>query len=303
MRRFLAGTIVLSAIFVAAPRAEAALPLFMPGCGVPVTSSFRLAGDLSCPGTDGIVVGKSGITVDLNRFVVHSNRTNATAGVLIDGFNGVTVRNGTLRAFSDGFKGASGKNNRVIDVVAVGNSNDGVEFDNLGGAKGHLIRGVTATGNDDEGIEVDGEGISIIGNEAVGNGSNGFDLGVDGSLVKGNVASANAVTGFQFFSDGTVIRGNRALGNTTLGIVVSGDGNKLVGNRSHGNESDGIRISSGAGNVIRKNRTHGNGFVAQVADGSGLGIDASADATVRGGGNRARGNDDPNQCAGIACNS
>lgn len=46
-----------------------------PACGSTVTSDVTLIADMTCPGTSGIVVGKSGLTINLNHFAVEGDNT------------------------------------------------------------------------------------------------------------------------------------------------------------------------------------------------------------------------------------
>lgn len=304
MRRVFLIVVLMAVILTSSPLAGASLPLILPACGAVVTTSFRLADDMNCPGSNGIVVGAPGITVHLNGFTVTGDGTNS--GVLNQGHDDVTVKGGTLRAFFDGFKGTAGpKRNKIIGVVAVDNANDGIEFDVDGNGQGggHLISKSVATGNDDEGIEVDGKNIEIRNCDSSNNQVQGFDLGLVDSVVTGNRASGNGGSGVSQVGSKTTLQGNDLSGNEDFGLRISGDKNRALFNRAHGNELDGVHIASGAANVIKRNHTHGNGYVGGVSDGLGSGIDATADAAVKGGGNKARGNDNPNQCVGISCGS
>src|SRR5262245_4910409 len=82
-------------------------------CGQTLTTSVKLNADLiDCPG-DGLVIGASGITVDLNGHTVDGVSTSTVCGAdprglpagiaNHGGFDRVTVGNGTIRQFDTGF--------------------------------------------------------------------------------------------------------------------------------------------------------------------------------------------------------
>src|SRR5205085_8998152 len=88
--------LALGGVALVAPSVAAANP----ACDSTVTHNVTLSSDMSCPGTNGIVVGKSGITINLNHFAVESNNTYYTDGIdNSGGFNHVTVENGTVKNF------------------------------------------------------------------------------------------------------------------------------------------------------------------------------------------------------------
>jgi parallel beta-helix repeat protein len=118
--------------------------------------------------------------------------------------------------------------------------------------------------------------------------------------VKGNRTSAN-LTGIDAAGDNNTLNGNRSEGNSGNGIEIDGNANSFKANVANGNDANGIFVGSGAGNFFKKNSANSNGYVLTVSDGVGLGINTLNDATASGKKNRARGNDDPDECEGISC--
>jgi parallel beta-helix repeat protein len=298
--------LVIAASLLQASGAEAKkkkLPLFQPTCGLPVTQSFRLSANLTgCIG-DGIVIGANNLTIDLNGKRVEGDGTTGAGIQNFGEFSRLTVRNGTVRFFDDGFHADEfATRNSVINVVAAANANDGVEFD---GGSGHLVKGVTASSNDDEGVELDGPTTNsrVIGTWAVYNGSRGLDLDILESKVIGNRASGNGDNGIRIGGDKNQVASNRSDTNGQNGILVDTTGikNVLKGNKTYGNFGNGIVIGVGSGNILKQNIANGNGYFVQASDGAGLGIDAAADLTVVGRKNKARGNDNPLECTGVTC--
>lgn len=79
--------------------------------GFPVTisqpGSYRLSGNLTVPGgTDGIVIGTSGVTLDLNGFSI--NKSGGPGGQAITdnevALSRITIRNGQINGFSTGIR-------------------------------------------------------------------------------------------------------------------------------------------------------------------------------------------------------
>ena len=104
---------------------------------------------------------------------------------------------------------------------------------------------------------------------------------------------------YGIFLDGlaaTTVSANNASANDFDGIRISGGSGYVVGkNKTHENGRHGISSSS-AGLTLKKNVASRNGFLGGPpdADGIGLGVDVPAGTTNAG--NKAKGNDDPNEC-------
>src|SRR3954463_5610736 len=94
---------------LALPAAAAAAPAPTLQCGSVVTTSVTLTKDITkCP-VDGLVVGASGITIDLNGHKISGTTGNGSppagtcsCGVRDDGFGNVTLVNGRIDGFDDG---------------------------------------------------------------------------------------------------------------------------------------------------------------------------------------------------------
>src|SRR5690349_6248891 len=138
--------LALGGVALAAPSLAAANP----ACGSTVTSNVTLTADMSCPGTSGIVVGKSGITINLNGFSVAGDNTSNTVGIdNSGGFNTVTVENGTVAKFDDGIVYDATTHGTINNVASFHNSRYGVEFTNSGSG---LIEHSKANLNGDDGF-------------------------------------------------------------------------------------------------------------------------------------------------------
>ena len=200
-------------------------------------------------------------------------------------------------------------------VVVSGNS---VTFN---GQRGMIINGDDAIIKNNQILDNGVVGVDITSNRAIITGnaiSRGPGVGMNGfgnrATISGNTFDVNA-TGLLWQGSNVTISGNRARSNTEDGIIASGSPVLVANNRANGNALNGITVQGAGprireniangngvhgirdeatGAVIRENITKANGFAPD--DGTGLGIDASSDATVRGGANIARANDDTRQC-------
>jgi hypothetical protein len=129
-------------------------------CGSVVQTSVTLDHDiLHCP-VDGLIVGASGITIDLNGHKI-TGTTGDGSGNLSDcdcgindqgGFDRVTVRPGEIDNFDSGVVFSDARGLLVQDLTAGEHYDDGVAFDD--GSRGGLVtdssfvnsyRGVAAT--------------------------------------------------------------------------------------------------------------------------------------------------------------
>jgi len=297
-------------------------------CGDTITTDLRLSGDLNCirtGGRDGPVVGANGIDIDLNGHEVSGVQfALANSG----GFDDVTIRAGTLYAYSDAVVLEDASRNRVVAVGA------GRLEDPFSGPS-------TSTG------------ISITGgqaNEVRRSALQGSSLGVWASGSPGLlVVDSSGTVGAGSRGGGTAVRVNGDLArvlrnNFRANISVSGSSNRIVGNDVEG-VYFGIQVTAGHDNLVAGNQVHdtvtlpfapegGDGiFVTDTAIGSRLrdnvvtssfddgidvrnattklrdnraddnedfGIDAVA-GVIDLGGNTASGNGNPLQCRNVFC--
>ena len=104
----------------AAPPAREPLPppvFSVVRCGQVITQSTLVANDLrECPG-DGLVVGANRIVVDLGCHTIDG--VGLGTGLRNDGFNAVTVTNGTIQEFHNGVQLQFGANDNVVRSLTV----------------------------------------------------------------------------------------------------------------------------------------------------------------------------------------
>jgi hypothetical protein len=306
----------LVALAVAAPAAHAKpAPLTTVSCGQVITTSIRVANDLSGCQT-GLVVGASNITIDLNgHTIAGAGDTPFGAGVLNDqGYDRVTMRNGTVRDFTYGIYG-EGASLNVVDRITALDNLVGVGF-------------------------VESDRITITNSRASG-GQIGFNLGfmttdsrvsrvttsdVEQGVVLSVLSRNNLVErsdieainfGVQVFesSDHTISR--NSITGAAIGVLVEGGstGITVVRNEITDSSSTGISVTEAYDVVLRDNLvtdSAGDGIWVHAPavdvlltrnrayeDGQ-LGIRADA-PVIDGGGNRAARNGDPRQCVGVTC--
>lgn len=301
------------------------LSAFAIDCGDVLTQDTRLDADLVCgPGEDGLIIGASGIEVDLKGHTITGPDTGvlATSGIgvfVAAPYTDVTIRNGTIRGFGIGVRldTTSGNTVRNLDLfdnirgVDVANANNNVieknriEFSandavRLGGvSSGNLVRQNALAANV-FGISVadDTGGNTVRQNTVVDGGAFGIAVFTTGSnnLVSRNVVTGTGADGIvvSASSVGTVVSQNVVSDNGRDGVVVEATTTGTVVERNEAtlNGDDGIDVRSAATTVSR-NTANGN---------TDLGIEAVPGVTD-GGGNEASGNGNPLQCTGVVCSS
>jgi parallel beta-helix repeat protein len=232
-------------------------------CGDTITADTTLTGDLvDCP-SNGIVIGADDITLDLDGHTVAGNGQPikrcprdeiCDVGVVNDGHDRITVRNGSVRDFASGVFIGRARHNRVLNVSSSSNQFFGFV---IAESARSLVRG--SSGDDNPGP--DGDGIGIFASRHLRILNNSFrrnDLGmhVDHSTditIEGNRLARNAHMGILIEADRNEVRGNHCARNRDHCIVVApGNRNLIVGNRAS-RDNAGIAIDKGRGNVVARN--------------------------------------------------
>ncbi|MER7362919.1 right-handed parallel beta-helix repeat-containing protein [Nonomuraea wenchangensis] len=254
-------------------------------CGQVITRSIKLANDLhNCRG-NGLEVGASNITIDLNGHTIDgsgaalpfSGIDNTAEGLSRTGHSRVTIKNGTVTDFGGGISLANG-------------------------ADRNLVQRILATANGGAGISARNVDRPYISDSAAIGAFIGFRLDsvtnahIERSTALNNTGNGILLTGA---SRGTVLHRNSVVNNNGDGILVTAavtgtriDNNDVNGNGTRIPREDGIDVdATDAATVIRDNRARNNGD---------YGIEATPGVTD-GGGNRASGNGNSAQCLNITC--
>jgi parallel beta-helix repeat protein len=319
-----AASLVLAAALGAAPSAPAGAKPKLPSrtvqCGEVLTESLRVANNLlDCP-ADGLVVGAPGITIDLGGHRIDGTSAAGSAGIDNSaGHDDVVIENGVLNEFEDGVRleGASGNTVRLLRaqrilgagihlVTSSGNllqQNQLSRSDDFGfhfepGCNDNVVSGNEVSGSQSSGLFIEGSSANQFLSNVVWANDYGMEIFGSDHVVRGNVVEANRDHGIVIDGapTGVLVKGNRSSGNDGNGIQVFGAGsnNLLVGNTTHENGGHGIESESSA-ITLKKNKANGNGFLGG-GSGDDVGLGLSVPAGAANSGNKALGNDDPNEC-------
>ncbi|ANW16995.1 right-handed parallel beta-helix repeat-containing protein [Streptomyces clavuligerus] len=281
-----AGAAALLGLSVPPAAAHAAAPL---SCGQTLTADAVLTADLlDCPG-DGLVIGRGGITVDLNGHTVDG--VGLGVGIRNDGFDNTTVTNSGATAarveqFDHGVRlgpGASGNavekltvhDNELAGVELAGADGDNRVRGNLvdrqaqrgivltGGAGGNVITDNTITANQGEGIFVeDSDNNRLEGNHIADTGDGGLVLeAASRNTLLGNTVGNSSDGAFvlRLGSNANLVQDNTSSLNQDAGMTVSdSSGNRILSNRFRDNGDSGIFLQASDSNTITGNDVSGN---------------------------------------------
>jgi parallel beta-helix repeat protein len=291
-------------------------------CGSVVTRSVVLTHDLlGCQG-DGLVVGASGITIDLGGHAVAGLLSDDSVGIRNAGRAHVLVKNGVVRGFERGIQLTGATGNRLRGLTVELNGSDGIDLNHasdnqiLGGeirdnftgvllrdgSAGNLVANTVLQGNHGAGIRLElATGNRLTGNIVNGNGSAVEPLTGQILLVSSrrnrldtNDVSASSTIGVVLIgSDGSLLQDNTVADNRPgdgIFVEVGSDRTSLRNNLASGNGDDGIEVDDPDTRIV------GN----RADDNDDLGVEAVAGVTD-GGGNTAKGNGNPVQCLNLRC--
>jgi parallel beta-helix repeat protein len=269
MRR-IALAICLLAFPLASPAGGGALAQTAPlSCGDTITVDATLDRDLlDCP-NNGIVIGADDITLDLNGHTISGDgkpfkacpeREFCDFGVLNNGHDGITVRNGLVGQFDSGVLVGRAREARVLDISSSQNTSFG--FVVFRSAK-ILVRGSSGSRN----IAPEGDGmglfeshdVRIVDNEFRRNPGPGIHVQAStDTLIKGNLISHSSpgiLLGGEERADRAdrnQVRGNHFVGNAAGVLLGRGNRNVIARNR-FSRDGDGIAIENARGNLVARN--------------------------------------------------
>ncbi len=274
-------------------------------CGQLITTSTRVTNDLSdCLG-NGLVIGASGITLDLDGHTIDG--TGLGVGVLNNGHDNVTITDGVVQEFDFGVQLGDGTAGNVVsDLTLQLNQEAGIQLvgaddgtngntirtntlvDNeygiwlIDGTQFALVRGNTITSNSADGIRVESSSGNRIEDNIVGESSGaGVALaGASDNTVTGNTLSINsgggvAVGETELPANDNLVEGNTITGSSGAGIsVVESSGNELIGNVATLGGSSGIELAFAQDTLVRGNDVSGNA--------GGIELSGSSDNRIEG---------------------
>ena len=189
-------------------------------CGDVVTSDLTLENDLiGCPG-DGLIVGASGITIDLNGHTISGIGTGigVTVGRSFFDVDDVSVIGGVVRGFETGIW-TGGAHNLLLSGLTVRDNGIGIRLD--AGTRS-LVTKNQLLNNEDTGLTSGIPGSNVIRNNvAIGNGRIGLNIAEDSAfIIEGNFASHNGFAGIVVGDSVSHILDNTMLHNGTYGLFV-----------------------------------------------------------------------------------
>jgi parallel beta-helix repeat protein len=253
-RIFLAFAVAVMLVMLTVPGGEAIASHV--SCGDTITADTTLDSDLvDCP-NNGIVIGADDITLDLNGHTIDVNgaledpcpeNQFCDVGVLNDGHDGVTVRNGSVREFASGVLVGRARRNRVVDISASRNVFFGIVVFNSSRV---LVRGSSSNNN----IRPEGDGMGLFASHDVRILNNTFRHNPLGLHVED--------------SSDTLIKGNEIAGSSGLGIFLQADGDQVRRNRCARNKGPCVLVSPGDRNVIARNHAFRDGGGFFIEEGS-----------------------------------
>ena len=233
-------------------------------CGDVITQDTTLDSDLvNCAG-DGVVIGASGITLDLAGHTIDGTGPGAGAhGVRNAGADNVTVTNGRIQQFQ-----------RAVWILSADeNLLTGLTLTDSG--SGAFVEQASLTRILDNEMRSSGTGVTVwrsgsfnvIRGNSISGATNGvFLVGfavapfIDQTEITDNDVFSNSV-GIQVLAAfNTQLRGNRVVDNSSHGIIDSFGGFSIIeGNIVSRNVGSGILLPDSTGAVVAANRTWDNG--------------------------------------------
>ncbi len=187
-------------------------------CGDVITQSIILTGDvLGCLG-DGLIIGADGLTIDLGGYTLTG--TGLGAGILNDGYNFVTVRNGTIQGFNYGVQLNPGTALNILELLTVSiNLGSGIILQDADdGLNGNIVRN----------------------NELVGNGAALELIDSSYSHFVGNLIAANMDFGLHMIgSDYNHLEDNFMTGSSDTAVIIEGSSHNTLLNNNITENPDG----------------------------------------------------------------
>ena len=172
------------------------------GCGDTITADTTLSSDLlDCP-NNGIVIGADDITLNLNGHRIEGDGTEfagcvkgefCDVGVVSNGHDDVTVRNGSVRRFALGVFLGRARHNRVLGITASRHVFFGLfVFKSARSViRGNSLRRNIAPEGDGMGL-FESRRVRIVNNEVRRNPGPGIHVeGSSNNLIKGNLFARN----------------------------------------------------------------------------------------------------------------
>jgi parallel beta-helix repeat protein len=224
-------------------------------CGQVITTSTTITNSLAGCAGDGLVIGASGITVDLNGHTLQG--TGLGAGIQNNGHDDVTIRNGAFLDFDHGVLLNPGtERNSVTGLTLSRNEWSAIQ---LNAASGNNLAQNTISELGDVGLRfTNGSSYNAIKGNVVGTGAGDsfvVELGSNANWFEGNVVQTSAGQALRVNdSSNTMVLGNEFAGSSDMGITMTAAPASVVqANKLGGGGDAGVLLSGGTASVVRFN--------------------------------------------------
>jgi hypothetical protein len=281
LRYFSLGALVVlpSAFGVSAANATV-LP-----CGATVTTSVKVTNSLfGCPG-NGLQVGASNITIDLDGNTLNGAGAAGTVGIDTNGHSHVTIRNARVSGFETGIYVFFGEGDMIRNTIVSGNASSGIFT--LAPSR-TTIEASTAEGNVC-GIVLDGGSTTTVAhvvatkNGLAGDNCNGITAyATSGTVLRYDQTNDNGFGGVNLFGGThTLLRGDVANENKVEGVVVQPDGGETASGTTISETTANLNAFAGI-NLIGPSHSRLSNNVASHNVGYGVLVQGGSYATIVG---------------------
>jgi len=282
-RRFVVTVAFAVAALAVAPATLAAGRHEPVACGDTITSDTRLTANVvDCTGV-GLIIGADGITLDLNGHRVEGDGSGDDVGIDLAGRRGVTIANGTVRAFGEGVLVVDSSEVELRRLTSADQRHGGITVDRSSDViiTGNVVRHSGAgmivlrseavlvgrnhvSGTEFGGIPVFESRQVRIADNTVTSSSDaavGLFAGSSHSEVTGNrLSRSGAGVALNADASGNVIAGNTIAHNASGVIVdVGTHDNRILDNVVEDSTFEGVAVVGSDGNLIARNRVVRNG--------------------------------------------
>jgi parallel beta-helix repeat protein len=230
-------------------------------CGQTITATTTVSNDLTDCSGDGLVIGANGVVLNLGGHTIDGSGSDT--GIANNGFDNVTIQNGTLTGFLDGVSVGNDANANKLLTLRV-HDNAGVGIIVEGSSDNAVISGNTAYANT-AGIHVlDSAAAQLTTNTTSGNDAGIILSETTGAILTGNKAISNGITGVTVnsASSATQLKTTTASSNDLNGIDVQDATAKISGTVANFNTQLGVDAAPGVAD-LGKNTAKGNGDAHQ----------------------------------------
>lgn len=223
-------------------------------CGQVVTQDVTLTSDLNCSNGDGLIVGASGITINLNGYTISSGSEAGSQDMTTDSGNepGAEART-TDYDGSSGILVANADNVAISGLGEISGFSRGVTFL---GSSGGALTDVQLANNDLGAVVANSEGTEISRNTLTNNGIAAVSDSSNGGVTAFNQIVANLEEGILILgSSDNVVAANNMYGNGANGIYLDpmSEGNHIDYNTVFGHETADLNNADGMPTNVNQN--------------------------------------------------